>query len=215
MIYWIMKLVMLIVVLIVLIWIKYFFAASFFKTLYNQFYFLKNVSFYNAYLASEMWMTTQRLNMIANPTMSSAASKTLIVSLWDQLFKKLDDYTFIFQFSDLMVIDEEFRQFYDVLLNEDNCMLIANTTVSCDDPIAKEIFANSYRSSMAFSFALFKKFQLILKEKATVDVFKTHIVSITDFATLTSIVYKYLHKKHRDSGYLHRKHPTADSPVPE
>lgn len=190
MIYWIMKLLLLIVVLIVLIWVKYVFAASFFKTIYNQFYFLKNVSFYNAYLTSEMWLTTQRLNMIANPKMNSETTKSLVLNLWNQLFKKLDDYTFIFQFSDLMVIDDQFGQFYDTLLNEDNCQLIANLTVSCDDNTSKEIFANSYRSSMAFSFVLFKKFQLILGGKNSTDIFKTHLMSIVDFGALTNIAYK-------------------------
>jgi hypothetical protein len=185
-----MKLILLIVVLVVLIWIKYVFASSYFKTLYNQFYFLKNVSFYNAYLTSEMWLTTQRLKAIANPKYISAETQANVATLWNQLFKKLDDYTFVFQFSDIMVIDEQFGAFYDKLLNEDNCELIANRTVTCDDRISKEIFANSYRSSMAFSFVLFKKFELIFGNKNGTDVFKNNILTVVDFGSLASIAYK-------------------------
>jgi hypothetical protein len=197
MVLWILKLLLLIILLIGVIWVKYIFISMSFKTLYNQFYYLKNMSFYNNYVTSESWVATQRLNFIANQNNTDLYETTAnLTDLWSKLYTKIDTYSFIFQFSDLMVIDSEFETFYNSLLSEDNCKLISNLTVNCNDEFSSQIFANSFRSSMAYYFVLFKKFDVILQSTNATSIFTTHLPSIIDFSYLTNISYKLHNQKH-------------------
>jgi len=200
---WILKLVVLIAVLIALVWTKYAFVSSSFKTLYNQFYFLKNVSFYNAYWVSQSWLTTQKLTASLAPKSLPGTTVSVVEELLPKMYSKIDSYTFIFQFNNLMIIDEEFSQFYAKLLNEDNCLMIENMPVKCDSQFAKDIFANSYRSSIAFSYLAFNKFNFLFGSTNKTDLFNAYKNSMIDLNAITYTSYQLSNQKHRDHGYLH------------
>lgn len=193
---WILKLVILIAVLIALVWTKYAFVNSSFKMLYNQFYFLKNVSFYNTYWAAQSWLVTQKLAASLSPKTLSNTTVTIVEELFPKIYEKIDSYTFIFQFNNLMVIDDEFSAFYTKLLNEDNCALIENMDVKCDSQFANDIFANSYRSSIAFSYLAFNKFNIIFKSSNNTDLYKTYFNSMIDLNAITYTSYQLNNQKH-------------------
>jgi hypothetical protein len=193
MVYWILKLLVLVLLLVAVFWLKFFVVSDSFKSLYNQFYYLKNLSFYNNYLTSESWLATQRLNLLANPRLASLNNTEEIVTLWDNIYHRIDDYTFIFQYADLMVIDDQFQAFYTKLLSEDNCLLIAEKTVKCDDDLSKQIYYNSFRSSMSYYYVIFKKFNIIFNSTNATNatqVFTEFARPIEDLAALTNISYK-------------------------
>lgn len=203
----------LVFILVLLIWIKYLVISDAFSTLYNQFYYLKNVCFYNVYLSAESWLATQRLEKLVYPGILPSTTLERVQKLWPSIFDRIDKYTYVFQFTDLMVLDSTFSEFFDRLLNENNCDLIANQAVYCNDDFSQEIFSNSFRASVAFNFINFKKLDLIFSSNNTSGLFKENFSALIDFGTTTAFAYKLGKKGHENSRRVRAEYTESGCPL--
>ncbi len=210
---WIAKLLLLIAVLTALGWVKYAFVSSSFKLLFNQFYFFKNMSFFNVFWTAQSWLTTQKMTLTLSPKTLVKTMALTIEDLLPKIYDKIDTFTFIFQFNNLMVIDDEFSTFYSNILRQDNCALIEELPIRCETQFARDIFANSYRSSIAFSYLTFNKLNVIFQANNKTDPYKTYLNSIIDLKAITETSYQYSNQKHQDPRHSHRTNPGPNSPV--
>jgi hypothetical protein len=190
MIAWIAKLLLLIAVMIALVWIKYAFVSSSFKVVFNQFHFLKNVSFYNMFWPAQSWLATQKLTLALSPKTLTNVTSANVTELFPKVYEKIELYTFLFQFNNMMIVDDEFSAFYTNLLKADNCALIEDKAVKCDTQFARDIFTNSFRSSIAFSSLAFNKFNVVLNSSNQTDLYKAYRNSMIDLNAISYTSYQ-------------------------
>ena len=126
--------------------------------LYNQYHFSKNLVFYNVYNTAESWVVTQKL---ANLAGQSTDSIEQIDTLFHTLFTKLERFDFIFQFNDIMILDNEFATYYRKAVTSDNCVQVANLPVPCLNSYAQNLYKYGVRSARASYFINFNKFNSV------------------------------------------------------
>jgi len=164
------------------------------RTIYNQFYVIKDIAFKNSYFNAMQWLLSAGMVKERFPSAAGASAANLselLESAW-QLLDALDapshEMTSFFTHEATKTALTSFR-------TKNNCPLITNPLVACNDPASRAVFSQGLFYYRSFATTVFEMLEteLTTAEKRPASFASLTSISQRLFFTLQSLVFPATH----------------------